>query len=207
MSGQDRQSPYHGKKLLSVLVIEEPGRFSTAERLSQVLISIGLLYEACATIEGLSPQELSVVACDSGSDKSFDLLGVAKAIDSVKDIIVSIWDRVVFFKERKMETQIELIGKSLPIIDYIGQLEQQNKLGPEEAEILRRKVTEGASKFVRCGAIIPEIEERAASYNPRILMAPEPKLLSAPTDIPGSAKIGGRKKKAKKANQQQGPNS
>ena len=207
VSGNDRQSPYHGKKLLSVLVIEQPGRFSTPDRLSQVLISIGLLYEVCATIEGLTPQELSVVACDSGSDKSFELLGVAKAIDSAKEIIVSIWDRVVFFKERKMETQIELIAKSLPIIDHIGQLERENKLGPEEAEILRRKVTEGASKFIQCGAIIPEIEERAASYNPRVLMAPESKLLSAPTEGPSLAKIGGRKKRAKKANQQQEPNS
>src|SRR5262249_47586947 len=41
----------------------------------------------------------------------------------------------------------------------------------------------GVTKFVACGAMIPEIEKNA-HYNPRMLMAPEPKLLT--TALPAS---------------------
>lgn len=68
-------------------------------------------------------------------------------------------------------------------------------LEPERAELLKRQVTNGATTFIQCGAIIPEIEERATSYDPRKLMAPEPKLLSAPGGSSVSEASGRRKRR------------
>lgn len=181
----------NGKSLLSVVIIEEDNRFSSPARLSNVLESVQLLYEACAIMNEMVPEGLSVVACDSGSDKSFDFLGVAKVIECVKEVILSLWDRVVFFRERKFSERIDLIAKSLPVIDRIGELEQDKKLGPEQAEILRRNIFEGVHKFTESGAIIPEIEERT-HYNPRLLMSPIQKLLTSASNEIASSDDGGK---------------
>jgi len=176
-------SKYKGKDVLSIIVIEENNRFSSPVRLIEVLQSVTSMYEACAIMLELSPDELSVVACDSGSDKSFDFLGAAKVIECVKELILSLWDRVVFFREKQLSQRIELIAGALPIIDHIGNLERDSKLGREQAEILRRKILDGVGKFIESGAIIPEIEERS-HHNVRSLMAPEPKLLvSSPDEV------------------------
>lgn len=175
-----KQSKFKDKDILSIIVIEEKNRFSSPARLAEVLDSINLLYEVCAILANQKPESLSVIACDSGSDKSFDFLGVAKVIECVKEVILSLWDRVVFFREKQLSHRIELIANALPIIDQIGSLEKDNKLGPEQAEILRRKVIDGVGKFLESGAIIPEISDRA-SFDPRLLMAPEQKLLSSGT--------------------------
>jgi len=172
-----------GTAVLSVIVIEDKNRFSSPTRLVEVLQSVDELYEACAEIEGLPGSKLSVVSCDAGSDKAFDFLGAAKIIECVKELILSLWDRVVFFREKQLSQRIELIGNALPIMDRIGSLERDQKIGKEQAELLRRKILTGVGKFIESGAMIPEIQDRS-SYNPRLLMAPEPKLLvSAPRDV------------------------
>lgn len=172
----EKQSRFKDKEILSVIIIEEETRFSSPARLAEVLEGVSEIYEACAILLDYSPNELSVIACDSGSDKSFDFLGAAKVIECVKEIFFSLWDRIVFFRERKLSQRIELVAGALPVIEKIGNLEQENKLGREQAEILRRKILGGVGKFIEAGAIIPEIEDRTY-FNPRSLMAPEPKLL------------------------------
>ena len=179
----NQESKFKDKSVLSVIVIEEQGRFSKPARLAEVLEGVSEIYEACAILLDHSPNELSVIACDSGSDKSFDFLGAAKVIECVKEIFLSLWDRIVFFRERKLSQRIDLVADALPIIEKIGNLEQENKLGREQAEILRRKILGGVGKFIESGAIIREIEDRTY-FNPRSLMAPEPKLLvSAPEEM------------------------
>lgn len=168
-----------GKKLLTVIILEEEERLSIPGRLIEVLDSVSLLYEVCVTMEGLPVGDLSVLACDSGSDKSFDFVGIAKAIEMVKDIILSFWDLVVFYREKKMSERLNLIAKSLPILDEIGLLLKNGRISAEQAELMRRNIVKGTNKFISAGATIPEMETKS-NYSPRKLMAPEPKLLSAP---------------------------
>jgi len=170
-----------GRGLLSVILIEDKSRFSSPARIVEVLQSVDDIYEACAEICELPSEKLSVIACDSGSDKSFDFLGAAKVVECVKEVILSLWDRVIFFREKKLSQRLELIADALPIVEQIGTLERDKKIGPEQAELLRRKILSGVGKFVESGATIPEIEGRS-HFNPRVLLAPEPKLLVAAPD-------------------------
>ena len=170
-------SPYANKETLSLLLPEGPEKFSGPLRLSGALESIDLLYAACAEVLELPTSDLIVMACDSGSDKSFDLLGTAKAVEGVKEILLGVWDRVVFYRERQFAQRMELITASLPIIDRIGELEKEKKMGPEQAELIRRKVIDGVSKFLSTGASIPEMEAQS-THSPRVLLAAEPKLLT-----------------------------
>ena len=165
-----------GKSIISATIIENENEYSKPLRLSGLFDSITELYEACAAVNDEPGDDLIVLACDSGSDKSFDFMGSAKIVEALKELILSIWDRAVFFREHKMSNHLGIVSQALPIIEQISTMEEQGKLGPEEAEILRKKVTNGAGKFLETGVLIPEMES-VSSQNPRALMAPEPKQL------------------------------
>lgn len=182
IKSSEGKSEGEGKSVLSVIVIEEGQRFSSPERLIEVLESVDTLYRMCSTMNGVPPEGLCVIACDSGSDKSFDFLGLAKVIECVKEIILSMWDRVVFYKERQLSERIGLVSQTLPIFGELEKLAEAKALEPEQIELVRRGLVAGISKFMESGATIPEVE-KFTHYNPRKLMAPEPKLLvSAPED-------------------------
>lgn len=177
-----------------VLLVEDSGHSSPA-RISMLMESVQSLYDVCAELEGEARADLSVVSCDSGSDKSFDFLGVAKVMEQVRKIVLDLWDRVIFYREKKLDARLQLLAKSLPVIERISELE--DRLGPEQAEKLRRDVLGGVKKFFEAGAVIPEME-KASSFSPRQLMAPEPKLLVCyPEDGSGSEGKGGIEREPK----------
>lgn len=174
-------SAYKNMRVLSVTVFEPKNLFSSPVRLANVLESINHFYTACALMENESPSTLSVVGCDSGSDKSFDFLGLAKVMECVERLIETIWDRAFFFRERQFEERLELVAKSLPVIEHIDTMEKQKQIDPEMAEILRRNIFDGSNKFLQSGATIPKIED-TSEYNPRSLLSPVQKLLVAAPD-------------------------
>ncbi|HLM69411.1 MAG TPA: hypothetical protein VK358_17860 [Longimicrobium sp.] len=171
-----------GADVMTVQVIESPRRFSTPTRLATLLESMDGLYNACAVLEGAQPGGLSVIACDSGSDKTFELMGAAPVIAAVRALLLSVWDRVVFYRELPAAQRYRHAAESLPVLERIREREAQGQMAPEQAELLRRRIVEGTGRFLVSGATIPELQERAYA-NPRTLMAPAPKLLAPP--IPG----------------------
>lgn len=181
----DRYSPKEietearDRSVLSTVVVEERG-FSSPTRIIMLMTSVQLLYEVYAEIDHVSPTDLCLISCDSGSDKSFDFFGAAKIIEQIRKTILDLWDRIIFYRERKMDARLDLVSKSLPIIEHIDSLEKNGKLGPEQAGKMRRDISLGVGKFIDSGAVIPEMEERS-TVSPRQLMAPEPKLLVSDT--------------------------
>ncbi|MEW8383370.1 MAG: hypothetical protein AB2704_16075, partial [Candidatus Thiodiazotropha taylori] len=187
-----------GKSLISVLVVEDKGQFSSPKRLTYALDAISNLYSVFAIIEGEGANDLIVLACDSGSDKSFDFLGLAKLTEQVKETIIAIWDRRVFYRQRHVSESLSLISESLPIIEKISELKESGKLEPEQAELLKRQAIAGATQFIEAGAIIPELEG-VSSHSPKQLLKPEPKLLVSPWRDE-SAKLEVEENKEKEAN-------
>jgi hypothetical protein len=155
---------------LTVLVLED-GDSSTPERLALVLNSIGTLYSACAQILAEPNAHVSVVACDSGGDKSFDFLGNVRVIERVRDVVLSFWDRVVFFREDRTEDRMKLIAESLPVADEVEELAASGSMSRETADTVKQQVAESIFMFGRAGATIPEFQQ-VAVYNPRELMRP-----------------------------------
>ena len=177
--GAELPEELKGKELLSLIIVEESGQFSSPLRLTKALAAISDLYSAIATIENEAESDLIVLACDSGSDKSFDFLGLAKVMEQVKEIIIAIWDRRVFHRQRHMSESLTLISESLPILEKINDLKTGGTIGPEQAEILKRKIITGTTQFIEAGAVIAELES-VSTHSPRQLMRPEPKLLVSP---------------------------
>lgn len=171
--------------LLRVVLVEEDAHFSTARRVIDALDACQELYTSLAALYDFHSVPLAIGAIDSGSDKSFDLFGAAELIKQLNQLILTIWDLVVFHKERKAGRSFELIANSLPILAEISQLESEGKLGREQAEIIRRGIIDGATKFLGTGTITEEME-RTSIVNPRVLMAPEPRLLTGPELVQSS---------------------
>lgn len=168
------------KEIITVILPENDIMSSNPDRLIITLQSIESFYITMSILQNINFNDLSVVAIDSGSDKSFDFLGNAKVITEVKELILDIWDRVIFHREKKFDKKLELIAKSLPVFEKIKELEDSKALEPEQAEILRRNIIGGTKNFVNAGAILPEFEDNN-TYDPKRLMAPEPKLLTMPS--------------------------
>ena len=148
---------------------EERGAFSSPQRLVKALESMQKMYDACARIHHENENELSVISMDSGSDKSFDCMGAAKVVEEIRRIILDLWDRVVFFRERKFEQRIELISGTLPVLERIDDLGRNGSVSREECEIIKRKIIDGVSLFLETGAMLPEFAGEA-SHNPRSLL-------------------------------------
>jgi hypothetical protein len=165
-----------GKGLLTVIIVEDKHHYSSPGRLSLVLDAVSNLYSVHAMLAGESDNGLMVLSCDSGSDKSFDFLGLKNVIDPVRDTIVDIWDRRVFYRHRHISDTRHLIVGSLPLIEKIEELKSSGSIGPEQAELMKRKTDTGTTQFLKAGVIIPELDVEGI-HSPRLLMKPEPKLL------------------------------
>lgn len=165
------------QEVFSVILYDNSTFPFTTDRFIALFSSLSSLYEVASSIQQTEVPPLLLQNCDSGNEKSFDFLGTAKTIQMVKEIILSMWDRIVFYREHKMSQRLELISQSLPIIDEIGQLREQEKISPEEAEILKRKVLTSVEQFMKSGAITPEMESQS-KIDPVLLMTNEPKQLT-----------------------------
>ena len=173
------RQPADGMQQLEVIVIETGQQRSSPVRLITALEGVWLLYDAVAQMQKLAPNTLSVLSCDSGGDKAFYFLGLAPAIKGVRDILLSVWDRVVFYRGKQAEARLAMIERSLPALERIVALRERELIGPEEAELLRRRVVAGVKKFLEAGCTLPEIEDTDRD-RARALLTPSPKLLANP---------------------------
>ena len=178
-----------GKTTITFILPEEEHEYSSPARLIAALEAITNLYGVFCILENQSESELIVLACDSGSDKSFDFLGVAKLMEEIRTLVIAIWDRRVFYRHMHASQCIGLIAESLPVIERIEALKQSRALEPEQAELLKRKTLLGATQFLKSGIYIDEMASEGRQ-SPRQLMRPEPKLLAAPSTTAPSADSG-----------------
>lgn len=164
----------HGRlDSLLLLLIEDAQHKSTPERLIAALSSTGSLYRMAARLRGRDEGDLTVMNCDSGADKSIELIGLREVIDDVRGIILSVYRRAAVYADLQGPARLERILADLPV------LQQLAGLGAEQAEIFRRNLAQAVGDFVAAGTIIPEMLDIAGPAA-RQVMAPERKLLAQP---------------------------
>ena len=151
------------QEVLSLIMIEDgtPLKF-TPRRVSEAIDGILSLYEACAGMQNHNINSISVVNCDSGNNMVFDFLGSKKVIISVKELILSIWERVIFYRDRALQEKISSITHSLPILENIAELEINNSITSDDAERIRKAIVKGVTNFLSSGSIISEIKMRSS---------------------------------------------
>jgi hypothetical protein len=138
--------------------------------------SIVLLYEAFGELSVQSSTDLVIKSLDSGVDKMLEFQGLPDLVDRVKELLLDLWDNVIYYREKRFAERLDLASKNLPILAEIAGLEEKSQLQPERAELLRRKFTQGANKFFETGSSIPEMN-KFSNYVPRQLLSPKETLL------------------------------
>lgn len=164
---------------MTIVLAEDKGQFSSAKRIILALQSVNNLYDGFGELEGAPVRDLLVLGCDSGSDKSFDLLGAASIMAQLKETIIAIWDRKVYYRHMQFKASVDAISNSLPVIEKIHHLAESGAIEKESAEIIKRKILKGCEGFLEAGVTTPEMDG-AGIVSPRALMRPEPKLISGP---------------------------
>lgn len=170
------QQPRAQGEQLTLLVPERKQERSKPERIVSAIASVVLIYGALCRIEGIDENTLTLSSCDSGSDKSFDFTGVPQIIEQVKLVIFGIVDRVIFYRELKYGERVKRVSESLPVLAQIADLAEAKKISAEQAELLRRDLILGATKFLETGATITELRD-PTRYEPSLLLKPTPTLL------------------------------
>ena len=169
--------PAANKEILTLVVLEpENHDFSSPKRISDSIDSITLLYEACARLQNQPFDDLEVISCDSGKDKLFDFRGNVQLIGAVKELVLSIWERVIFYRNRNLQERISLLTHSLPALDIITEYEMSGQFSTNEGELTRNSLIDGVKKFLSSGAVIQEIRERIP-FDERSLMTIEETVL------------------------------
>ncbi|MBK1809517.1 hypothetical protein JHL18_02510 [Clostridium sp. YIM B02505] len=152
---------------------------SSAKRVTEAISSVIYFYEVCVSIEQMDESELTLISADSGSDKSFDLLGLTKVVECVKDLILKIWDKIIYYRNDKVNANVESLLLALPEYEKIKELEDKKVISSEKAELLKRSLTKSIDGILKTGIIIPEMNDNCV-FSPEKLMAPESKLLMSP---------------------------
>lgn len=165
--------------VISILLEEPDEQLSSPTRLITLLNGVQQLYESCATILDVPAQDLSVLACDSGSDMSFDFLGNAEAINSMKEIVFSARDRLAFQSNGQDTVLEDSFVKSLPIMTRVQQLEESGALASEQAKRLKNEIGDSLNEFVSSGGIVLELAQSTYQISPAMIK-PESQLLTEP---------------------------
>lgn len=168
-----------GKQLLTTILIEDKGQFSSPERIIYLLDGILKMYRGLASLRGNRGDDLIILACDSGSDKSFDFLGLASLMKEVKELILAAFNYRIFHRHQQMSATIGLIAQSLPVIREIDEMAENGSIERDKAEIIKNDIMRGMTKFLESGAITDDMEKESV-HSPRALMRPEQRLLAAP---------------------------
>lgn len=167
--------------ILTLMLSEDDERVSSPKRITDAVSGVDQVYNALAVLDGKDGGTLAVVGCDSGSDKSFDFLGNAELMKEFKQFFLSMWDRVVFHRTLDFAERVKCVSETLPVLDRIRAMEDSGALQPESAELLRRKLTDGAVKLLQSGVTIPEVRSVAYQEPTSLLTAAPTLLLGGPT--------------------------
>lgn len=168
--------------LFTVTLYDEHVRPEAPSRVVDAIRSVNDVYDVLARLTDDTLPPLRLVAADSGSDKTFTFQGPEKIIAEVKDFFLQIFDRLAFYRQRKLSYDITVADQALNVLEKLNAAEEQGRIAAEEAEILRRKVLGARARAVETGLATTDMEVRGT--NLRLLLGPSRPQLAAPTDDP-----------------------
>ena len=116
--------------ILRVIVRDKPKAELSLKHLSNILVDITNLYEIIIKLDGLEHDELRIGSIDSGSDKSFDFVGIAEAISKLSSFILECWDRVRFGSIQKTTLSLKTASDGLSLIGQINEQVLPIRLSP-----------------------------------------------------------------------------
>jgi hypothetical protein len=161
-------------------MVDEGESLSKPSRIIELVSAINAIYSILAEIEGLSGSSLAVVGMDSGSEKSFDFLGIAKVMHELRETLQWAYNIVVFHRQNATIKNLQVASDTLSIIGKVAKLEASKAISGEDAARMKHGLFAGLEKFAATGSYIREMAHEDNS--PALVMRPQPQLLTGPAD-------------------------
>ncbi|MFT0879758.1 hypothetical protein VRZ08_24560 [Rhodopseudomonas sp. G2_2311] len=153
------------------------------------LKAVESLYDALLRTYNLSSEESLIVgSLDSGSDKEFDVIGLAKGIKVVSETLLECWQRISNAKALKTSMNIKVACDSIDALQKLKAAQDNDSLSAEEAETLRRTILSSVETLFENGVYTEAMETQVAII-PSSLPVERKKLIvfreKSPTPDPG----------------------
>ena len=140
-------------------ILPEDQEISSPKRISLLMDNVLDASELISEIYSIEEHSLSIVSCDSGSDKSFTFGGASSIIDKLKEFYLTIWEKIAFHKQEKRLRELKIVAETLPIFEKIGELHKKGTLDDHQVEKYKNKIETCMGTFLKIGAFTPEFEE------------------------------------------------
>jgi hypothetical protein len=157
----------------------------TLKHFSTILKSIEDLHSSIETIENLKHSDLVVASLDSGSDKEFDLLGIASAVKKLSETLLEVWNRIQSAKAVKAKVNYGAACEGIAVLVKLHAAEKNNAIPKEQAESIRRTITSSIAELFENGVYTDAMEGQivpppsALPIDRRKLLTHEPKKTTA----------------------------
>ncbi|WP_027569953.1 hypothetical protein [Bradyrhizobium sp. URHA0013] len=166
----------------------------TVGHFSSILGAIEELHSAIETVEQTKHSDLVVASLDSGSDKEFDLLGVAAAVRKLSETLLEVWSRIQSARATKAKVNYGAACEGIAVLVKLNAAEKSNAIPKDQAESIRRTIISSITHLFENG-VYTEAMEAQVNPLPSALPVDRRKLLthqpseSAPLEAPdeGSA--------------------
>ena len=165
--------------LLELQLTDYEGKGVEPERLSAALSILSELQMNIARLLQVQDHRLTVKYLDSGSDFKIGIEGVKDAIDALRNLMESIWDRVRFRDQDAFEKNIEAVTKGLEFLEKVKQAVDSQAVTQEEADNLKTRVFKGVNDLIGLGVTLPITGEGAGVERKQLVEKRSTKLLTA----------------------------
>jgi hypothetical protein len=155
---KDHKEGNDGKAVTTILIKDKDVPELSVRHLSSILNDIETLYHTIAKIYGIDGGELVIGSMDSGSEKSFDVIGVASGISKLSSFLLECWNRVRFHSAEKAERNIKTASEGLDLMAKIQQNLEKRSIDETEAARLKKVVLKCVNNLFNNGVYTPEME-------------------------------------------------
>jgi hypothetical protein len=131
----------------------------TLREFSSIIDDIENAFQTILKIIKDAPSDLVIVALDSGSEKSLDVVGIAEAVDKLSNFLLEAWDRIRFAHSSKVRANIKAASDGLSLLNELKASQEKGSLSPEEAEKLKRLLLKSVDGLFIKGVYTKEMQE------------------------------------------------
>jgi hypothetical protein len=146
-------------KKIQFLIRETDSPSLTLSDLASIIGDIETIFQTILKTSGAPTSDLIVVAMDSGSDKSIDVVGVASAVEKLSNFLLEVWDRVRFARANKLRASIKTVSEGLSVLNELKAAQEKKSITPEEAEKLKRNLLKSVDDLLNKGVYTSEMQE------------------------------------------------
>lgn len=185
-----------GEKM-TLFIREQEAPNLTTKQFVQIMEAIDELYAIITKVYHIEHSELVVGSLDSGSDKSLDVIGIAKAVEKLSALFLECWDRIRYRHGTLLHANSRAALEGLSVISEIQALQAKKAISDEEAEALTRGIVRNMQTLFKSGVYTSKMEEQRP-ISPSEIPVERKKLITYSPPEKGQGSIGKKRSVSEK---------